>query len=86
MKCMSSKETIILLLKELEQDIIALEEEIIKKTENEVNDTIAEFAYTIKKESRKMDMDMAVIQTKMNGIFSGNQDSQIAAYKLAHLT
>lgn len=87
MRCMSSKENIITLLKELEQEIIALEEEIIRKTDNEVNDTIAEFTYTIKTEARKIDMDMADIQIKMNNFIDDyKHDTQLSILKLAHLT
>ena len=84
---MSSKENIITLLKELEQEILALEEEIIKKTDSEVNDTIAEFTYIIKNKARSIDMDMTDIQTKMDSFnVDYKQDPQIPALKLAHLT
>lgn len=84
---MSSKENIILLLKELEQEINALEEEIIKNTENEVNETIADFTYTIKKQSRQINSDIAGIQIKMKSITGEyKQDTPISSYRLAHLT
>ena len=85
--CMSSKESIILLLKELEQEINALEEEIVKKTETEVNETIADFTYTIKKQSRQINSDIIGIQTKMNDMISDyKEELPISAYRLVHLT
>ena len=84
---MSSKENIILLLKELEQEIIALEEEIVKKTENEANETIAEFTYIIKKETRKAETEMVIIQNKLAGHYDDHKpDVQLPSLKLAHLT
>lgn len=84
---MNSKENIITLLKELEQEILALEEEMIKKTETEVKDTIAEYTYTIKNGSRKMEMDMAAIHSKVNDKM-GDYLKDVSFYKmsLVHIT
>ena len=84
---MSSKENIILLLKELEQEINALEDEIVKKTESEVNETIADFTYQIKKQSRQIDRDIIGMETKLSGLTSDyNQDRPLPSYRLVHLT
>lgn len=84
---MNSKENIITLLKELEQEILALEEEMNKQTDNEAKETIAEYTYAIKKGSRKMEMDMAAIQYKVND-HNGDykKDVPFHGFSLVHLT
>ncbi len=84
---MNSKENIITLLKELEQEILALEEEMNKQTDNEAKETIAEYTYAIKKESRKFEMDMAAIQYKANDhIGDYKKDTPFQGFSLVHLT
>lgn len=61
---MKTKESIISILKELEQDLAILEEQLSKKTNEEINETAKEFSYQINKEKRELETDMARIENR----------------------
>ena len=63
---MSSKEKLVSILKELEEEITALEEEMISKTQKEYEDTLSDFHLFIKNRSREMEASMDVVENKMN--------------------
>ena len=63
---MSSKEKLVSILKELEEEITALEEEMISKTQKEYEDTLSDFHLFIKNRSREMEASIDVVENKMN--------------------
>ncbi|WP_455661396.1 hypothetical protein [Pradoshia sp.] len=63
---MSSKEKLVSILKELEEEIAALEEKMIRKTQKEYDETLSEFHLFIKNRSREMEARMDVVENKMN--------------------
>lgn len=63
---MSSKEKLVSILKELEEEVAALEEEMIRKTQKEYEETLSEFHLFIKNRSREMEAKMDVMENKMN--------------------
>lgn len=66
MPVMSSKEKLVSILKELEEEVAALEEEMIRKTQKEYEETLSEFHLFIKNRSREMEAKMDVMENKMN--------------------
>ncbi len=63
---MSSKEKLVSILKELEEEITALEEKMIRKTQKEYDETLSEFHLFIKNRSREIEARMDVVENKMN--------------------
>ena len=63
---MSSKEKLVSVLKELEEEIAALEEKMISKTEKKYEETLSEFHLFIKNRSRELEARMDVVDTKID--------------------
>lgn len=63
---MSSKEKLVSILKELEDEIAALEEKMVSKTQKEYDETLSNFHLFIKNRSREMEAKMDVVESKMD--------------------